>query len=134
MKHLLIAAATLIVVAPEICVHAQPVIPVAAESSQRPSLAPLLKRVTPAVVNIAVTSAGQPAENAVAQVRVVINDRENHRAAIGRRLASSHSTPSSHRPGTHRAVAHHIATTSCCAGVRSGRPSRRPIRHQIAGP
>ncbi len=65
MKHLLIAAATLIVVAPEICVHAQPVIPVAAESSQRPSLAPLLKRVTPAVVNIAVTSAGQPAENAL---------------------------------------------------------------------
>jgi serine protease DegQ len=65
MKHLLLAAATLVAVVPRVHVEAQPAIPVAAESSQRPSLAPLLKRVTPAVVNIAVTSTAQP-ENALA--------------------------------------------------------------------
>jgi serine protease DegQ len=63
MKYLLLAAAAIFAAAPRIHVDAQPVIPVAAESSPRPSLAPLLKRVTPAVVNIAVTSAAQPAEN-----------------------------------------------------------------------
>ena len=65
MKYLLLAA-TLATLAPRAHVDAQPVIPVAAELSQRPSLAPLLKRVTPAVVNIAVTSTEQPAENALA--------------------------------------------------------------------
>jgi serine protease DegQ len=65
MKQLLLAAVALVVaVAPRLHVDAQPVRPVAAESSQRPSLAPLLKRVTPAVVNIAVTSAAQSRESA----------------------------------------------------------------------
>jgi serine protease DegQ len=57
---LVVATATLVLIAP--CVHldAQPAIPVAPTASPRPSLAPLLKRVTPAVVNIAVTSTAQP--------------------------------------------------------------------------
>jgi Do/DeqQ family serine protease len=64
MKHLLLVAATLVAIAIQLDVDAQPAIPVAAEPSQRPSLAPLLKRVTPAVVNIAVTSTAEP-ENAL---------------------------------------------------------------------
>jgi serine protease DegQ len=60
---LALLTATLVALAPRLPVDAQPVIPVAAEASQRPSLAPLLKRVTPAVVNIAVTSAAEPAQN-----------------------------------------------------------------------
>ncbi len=64
MKHLVLAAAAALgAVAPRIDVQAQPVIPVAAESAPRPSLAPLLKRVTPAVVNIAVVSKAQPGDN-----------------------------------------------------------------------
>jgi serine protease DegQ len=66
MKHLLLAAATLVALAARVHVDAQPAIPVAAQSSPRPSLAPLLKRVTPAVVNIAVTSAEQPADGSLA--------------------------------------------------------------------
>jgi serine protease DegQ len=62
MKYLLLAAVALVAVAPRVRVDAQPLIPVASES-QRPSLAPLLKRVTPAVVNIAVTSTAQQGEN-----------------------------------------------------------------------
>src|SRR3954470_13501293 len=64
MKFLVLAA-TAALVALSARIDAQPVIPVAAESSQRPSLAPLLKRVTPAVVNIAVTSAAEPAQNSL---------------------------------------------------------------------
>ena len=61
MKYLLLAViAALVAVSARI--DAQPVIPVAAEAS-RPSLAPLLKRVTPAVVNISVTATSQSADN-----------------------------------------------------------------------
>jgi len=62
MKFLVLAA-TAALVALSARIDAQPVIPVAAEASPRPSLAPLLKRVTPAVVNIAVTATAQPADN-----------------------------------------------------------------------
>jgi serine protease DegQ len=65
MRHLLLAAATFVAVAPRVHVEAQPAIPIAAESSQRPSLAPLLKRVTPAVVNIAVTATAESDDNAL---------------------------------------------------------------------
>ena len=62
MKYLLLAViAALVAVSARI--DAQPVIPVAAEASPRPSLAPLLKRVTPAVVNISVTATSQSADN-----------------------------------------------------------------------
>jgi len=65
MKHLVVATA-LVAVVLGVPVDAQPVIPVSAEQpSQRPSLAPLLKRVTPAVVNIAVTATEQPPQNAL---------------------------------------------------------------------
>jgi len=58
MKYLVLAViAALVAVSARI--DAQPVIPVAAEASPRPSLAPLLKRVTPAVVNISVTATSQ---------------------------------------------------------------------------
>src|SRR3954467_5893211 len=62
MKHVVLAA-TAALVALSARIDAQPVIAVAAESAPRPSLAPLLKRVTPAVVNIAVTSTAQPTDN-----------------------------------------------------------------------
>jgi serine protease DegQ len=62
MKYLVLAViAALVAVSARI--DAQPVIPVAAEASPRPSLAPLLKRVTPAVVNISVTATSQSADN-----------------------------------------------------------------------
>ena len=58
MKYLVLAViAALVAVSARI--DAQPVIPVAAEASPRPPLAPLLKRVTPAVVNISVTATSQ---------------------------------------------------------------------------
>ena len=61
MKYLVLAViAALVAVSARI--DAQPVIPVAAEAS-RPLLAPLLKRVTPAVVNISVTATSQSADN-----------------------------------------------------------------------
>jgi serine protease DegQ len=62
MKYFVLAViAALVAVSARI--DAQPVIPVAAEASPRPSLAPLLKRVTPAVVNISVTATSQSADN-----------------------------------------------------------------------
>ena len=65
MKLFVLAAAAFVAIAARIDIDAQPAIPVAAESSPRPSLAPLLKRVTPAVVNISVTSTVQASDDAV---------------------------------------------------------------------